>query len=191
MKKLHDLMEGNSLAAHVARTFILVLIISNIVAVILDSYTNIHGQLGTFFSWFEIFSVLVFTVEYVLRVLISPFLYGESYSLKSVIRYIVSPLAIIDLLSILPFYLPFFFSFDLRMIRVFRVFRLIRVLKIERYSRSLDLVVRVLKAKRTDLFMVLIIISTLLLLCGSAMYFIENEVQPEVFRTSSIQPSGH
>ncbi len=181
MRKLLAFLKRHSHLSRALGILLIVLICANIVAVILDSYVELHGRYATFFSTFELFSIAVFTVEYLLRVLASPYLDGDTYSTRSLVRYLVSPMALIDLLAILPFYLPFLFAFDLRMIRIFRVFRLIRILKIKRYSKSLDLIVSVLKAKRTDLFLVFVITSILLLLCGSTMYFLENEVQPDIF----------
>ena len=182
LRKLHELVDGDTKAARFLNCCTATLIIINIVCVILESYTSIYTKYYTIFHVIEIYSIIRFSIEYILRAIVAPYNYdSEKYNPVYIIKYIVSPMAIIDLLSVLPFYLPIVFSFDLRIIRIFRVFRLIRILKIQRYSKSLDLITRVLKSKKTDLIMTLIVIFIMLLLCGSIMYYTENDIQPEVF----------
>ena len=181
LKKIFAWVEGNSRAAKTVNALIVVLIGLNILAVVLDSYQSIHIRHRRLLDLFETVSIGIFSLEYILRVVTSPYKYGERYLARNIGKYLISPLAVIDLLSILPFYLPMLFRFDLRIIRIFRVFRLVRILKIKRYSTSLDLVVRVLKSKKTDLVLTFSVIAVMLLLCGSVMYYVENDVQPEVF----------
>jgi len=181
MKKVYDLFNGDSKISTIINKGIFALISLNIMAVIIDSYKSVNGILEIFLAYFEIFSIIIFSLEYILRVLSSPYKYGNTYKFTNIIRYVLTPLALIDLLSILPFYIPVIIKCDLRFIRIIRVFRLIRVLKIKRYSKSIDLISRVLVKKRTDLIMTIIVIGIMILMSGSIMYFIENEVQPEVF----------
>jgi voltage-gated potassium channel len=181
MKKIYDLFEGHSKKSKIMNSSIAVLIIINITAVILDSYKNIDKAFSTEFYYFEVFSIIVFSIEYLLRVISVPCKYEGKYNPIHICRYIVSPLAIIDLLSILPFYLPLLLKLDLRFIRIIRVFRLIRILKIKRYSKSLDTIIRVFKNKKTDLIMTIVVIGILIILSGSIMFYLENDLQPDVF----------
>lgn len=102
------------------------------------------------------------------------------------LRFIIQPIAIIDLLAIVPFFLPMIFPFDLRFIRMLRLFRMVRLLKIGRYSEVIKKLGRVLEAKREELIITLGIV-LLLLIVSSSLMFYENPVQPEVF--SSILAS--
>jgi voltage-gated potassium channel len=181
MKKLYQLLDGRSKSARILNGSFAILILLNIVAVILDSYQKINIRFSHEFYIFEVFSIVVFSIEYVFRVITAPYKYDGKYSIKNFVRYIISPLAIIDLMSILPFYLPLLLKMDLRFIRIVRVFRLVRIMKIKRYSKSLDIIIRILKKKRTDLAMTVIIIGILLLLSGSVMYYVENDLQPDLF----------
>jgi|GEM_PF-599569 len=106
------------------------LIVCNVFALILQSYEPIFLKFHTFFSWFEVFSVLIFTLEYVDRV--------WAINLKGAKRsnLIVSTFGIIFLLAIQPFYLPMVFPFDLRILRILRLFRLLRIFKLSRFSKS-------------------------------------------------------
>lgn len=81
---------------------VLLLIILNIIVIILESVDIIYNEYGRYFRLFEVFSIVVFSVEYVTRVA-SAFKYGVNNGFK----YIFSFMAIIDLVAILPFYLPF------------------------------------------------------------------------------------
>ena len=182
LRKLHEIVDGDTKLARFLNGCTATLIIINIACVILDSYSSVHNKYFTLFQVIEIYSIIRFSIEYILRAIVSPFNYdNEKYRIKYIIKYMVSPIAIIDLASVLPFYLPIVFVFDFRLIRIFRVFRLIRVLKIQRYSKSLDLITRVLKSKKTDLIMTIIVIAIMLLLCRSIMYYAENDIQPNIF----------
>lgn len=125
--------------------------------------------------------MLVFTLEYGLRLISSPYLYGDRFEVGLLFRYAMSPMAMIDLAAILPFYLPFVFHCDLRLVRIVRLFRLLRLLKFKRYSQSLELMVGVIQSKKVDLIVTFVLISVMLLICGAVMYTLENESQPEIF----------
>jgi len=92
----------------------------------------------------------------------------------------LTPLALIDLLAVLPFYLSFI-STDLRILRILRVFRLLRMVKIARYSQTIQIFGRVLVATRTQLLLTVILMAILLLLASSLMYAVEQQAQPEAF----------
>ena len=110
-------------------------------------------------------------------------LYSKKKSNSSLIiriKYIFSAASIIDLLAILPYYLPFISS-DLRFLKIARVFRLIQLLKIGRYSTSLRNLIKVLKAKKEDLLISFLALIIILVFASSLIYFAENKAQPEVF----------
>lgn len=90
-------------------------------------------------------------------------------------------MAIIDILAILPFYLPMLLKFDFRLFRILRVFRLLRVLKFKRYSKALDIITSVFKNKKAELLLSTLILTIMIFFAGSLMYYAENETQPESF----------
>lgn len=158
-----------------------VLIVLNITAVILESFSNIKTIYNQLFTTFELFSVIVFTAEYSLRVWTADLRFPEKTKQKARIAFIFSGMAIIDLLAILPFYVPLTLRIDLRVLRILRLTRILRVLKLGRYSKSLALIGRVLKRSKADLAVTLFVTFLLLLLASSLMYFVENPAQPDKF----------
>jgi len=162
--------------------FIVVLIILNIVAVIFETVQPLAVRFGPVFRYFEIFSVIVFSIEYILRVWTCTVNARYRSTIKGRIKYVLSPLAVIDLFAILPFYLPILIPFDLRFLRAFRLFRLVRILKIGRYSEAAKLFGKVLKAKKEELVTAAFVIFILLIISSSLLYFVEHEAQPNKFK---------
>lgn len=158
-----------------------VLIVLNIAAVILESFSNIKTTYSHLFTTFELLSVIIFTAEYILRVWTADLRFPKKTKLKARITFIFSGMAIIDILAILPFYVPLTLRIDLRILRILRLTRILRVLKLGRYSKSLALIGRVLKRSKADLAVTLFVTFLLLLLASSLMYFVENPAQPEKF----------
>lgn len=167
-------------ASRIFDIFILMLIALNVVALVLETVQSIYDLAPRFFEAFEIISVLIFSLEYILRIwscTVSP-----SYvtPVRGRLRFAITPLVLIDLFAVLPFYLPFL-GLDFRFIRAVRLFRLFRVAKLGRYSQALQTFGRVFVAKKEELVTTVILLSLLLILASALMYFAEHEAQPEVF----------
>jgi voltage-gated potassium channel len=160
--------------------FLIGLILLNVTAVIAASVQPFGSQYSELLWHFEIFSIAVFSVEYLLRVWSCVEDSRYSHPVKGRLRYMLTPLAIIDLLAVLPFYLSFTAA-DLRVLRILRIFRLLRIAKIARYSQTLQIFGRVLIATRTQLFFTLLLMAVLLVLSSSLLYAVERQAQPEVF----------
>ncbi len=160
--------------------FMILLIISNVLAIILETVASISQAYGDFFFAFEIFSVAIFTVEYVARVwaCTANEAEGLSHPVWGRLRYMSNPMAVIDLLAFLPFYLSAFFGLDLRMLRVFR---LLRLLKLTRYSPALAVIWAVLVGQHKALTAALLVMLTALLFSSSIVYLLERGVQPDKF----------
>ena len=161
--------------------FIITLITLNVVAVILATVERLDSQYQYYFRIFEIFSVSIFTIEYLLRLWVCTINRNFRNSITGRIKYTFTPFAIIDLLAILPFYLPMIIPLDLRFVRAVRFFRLFRLFKLGRYSKALLLLKKVLKEKKEELILVIFVVFLLLIIFSSLMYFIEKEAQPEAF----------
>jgi len=160
---------------------LMTLIVMNVIAVIIETEPSIGGPFQRAFWWFEFISVVIFTVEYILRLYScteSPRYQG---SITGRIRFAATPLMFIDLLAALPFYLPFFFVFDLRVLRILRMLRFVRVLKFGRYSKSLQMIIRVMRNKRTDLVITLTAVLVVLIIASCLLYAAEQHAQPDAF----------
>lgn len=163
-----------------------VLIVLNVFAVMLETVAALEQRYHEVFVAFEFFSVTVFTIEYVLRIWSCTVDPQFAHPVWGRLRYATRPLAIVDLLAILPSLLPYIWV-DLRFIRVLRLLRLMRVLKLGHYSEAVALLVNVLRSRSADLAVMLVVLCMLLVLSSGAIFYAENEAQPEVF--SSIPAS--
>lgn len=161
--------------------FLVTLIILSVTAIILESFAEIKSAYGFGLKWFEIFSIIIFSTEYLLRLWTADLKYPQLSKIGARLKFMYSPMGIIDLLAILPFYLPFFLKLDLRFIRILRILRLLRIFKLRRYSSSLDIIIKILSEKRFELMLSVMFVFVLLIFSASFMYSIENEVQPESF----------
>jgi voltage-gated potassium channel len=101
--------------------------------------------------------------------------------IKGRIRFALNPLAIIDFLAIMPFYLPILLPVDLGFVRAFRLFRLLRLLKLSRYSESMRVLGNVVRSKKEELSICILTGAVLLITSSSIMYFVENAAQPDSF----------
>ena len=161
--------------------FIMTLIVLNVVAVIIETVEDIYLRYQDYFDVFEYFSVIVFTIEYFIRLWACTAKEKYSHPVWGRIRYIFSIEALIDLMAILPFYLPLFFDMDMRVIRLLRLFRLLRIFKLGRYSVAFAMIVKVIEKRKEELMITLTLVLVLMILSSSLMYYIEHEVQPEAF----------
>jgi len=161
--------------------FIMTLITLNVIAVILATVERFNLQYQYYFRIFEIFSVTIFTIEYLLRLWTCTINENYGNPVTGRMRYMLTPFALIDLLAILPFYLPMIIPLDLRFIRAVRLFSLFRLFKMGRYSKAVFILKKVLKEKKEELVLVIFVVFLLLIIFSSLMYFIEKEAQPEAF----------
>lgn len=181
---IYDLLHSRDIdtrTEYYLRMGIAILIGVNILAIILETVPVIERSMGRFFAALEIFSVVIFSAEYLLRLWSAVEIPKYSRPITGRIRYIFSFFALVDLLAVLPFYLHTVVRLDLRFIRGLRLMRLLRLLKLGRYSESLGMLMRVFRSKRDDILVSTFIILLILLLSSSLMYFLEHEAQPEEF----------
>lgn len=150
---------------------------------ILESHVSIRNVYGLYFNFFETVSIYIFSFEYLYRIRLA---YLDN-QLKGVFKYVFSTFGLIDLISILPFFLNQFVKVDGRFLRILRLFRLTRIFKLGRDSSSLKLFVKALRGVRNELKFTLFLSSLAILFSASAIYYLEHEAQPEKF--SSITES--
>lgn len=158
------------------------LIMCNALAVVLETVDPVFAHHRMAFHRFEVFSVGVFTAEYVLRVWSATAKPGYSRPLVDRLRFASRPQTLLDLLAIAPFYVgTVVFAADLRVLRALRLFRFLRLLKLARYSESFDRLARVVENRAGDLLVAVAGTSLLLVVSSSLMYFIERGAQPNAF----------
>jgi len=182
-QKIYYILEpksSNDFSSKIVDLFIQILIVINIISIILSSFKQLE-EYKTWFYIIELVSVIIFTLEYLLRVITATYKYPNEKPIVSIWKFIKSPMAIIDLLAILPFYLPFLIPFELRYLRVLRLTRTLRILKLNRYSQSLQLLGKILNKKKGELFITIFVTLILIIFASSAMYYIEKDFQPDKF----------
>lgn len=166
--------------ARLVDVFLILLISMNVIAVVFESMPEIYKAYGPWFDAFEIFSVTVFTVEYILRVWSAVESRNPRYksSLKGRIRFILSPLALIDLIVLLPFYMSSLIGVDLRMLRALR---LLRAFRLTRYASSMNLLLQVLRDEGPVISAALFVLLMMITVAASITYLAEHKAQPEAF----------
>ena len=157
------------------------LILANVIAVILESMPSLEERFGSTFARFEAFSLIVFTVEYFLRLWTCVEENQYRHPVRGRLSFMRSPFAVVDLAVLLPAYLPGSFLIDFGFARVIRVVRILRVLKLARYSRTLRIFGAVFKAKRPDIALMTLFLGVLVVVASSLMYFMEHPAQPDKF----------
>lgn len=182
-KRVWQIVEKAESGDNISRAFdifILTLIFLNVFAVILGSVQSIQARFTTFLTVFEIVSVIIFTVEYIIRLWSCTADQHFTRPILGRFRFVFKAMSLIDLLAILPFYLPFL-GVDTRFLRVLRLLRILRVAKIGRYYSSLALIKRVFVSRKEELVLTSAIMGLLLVVSSCTLYYCENRVQPELF----------
>ncbi len=185
-KKIYNLLqpgEQESRAEKIVDCFILLLIIINAGIIIADTF-SLPKATKAVFGKIETITVVIFTIEYLLRLWTAEYLYPKLPKGKAYIKYLFSIMAIVDLFAILPFYLPYVFPVNLMVLRVLRVVRLLRIFKVNRYTHSLETIANVFKRKASYLISAIFVLGILMVVSSVLMYSLENPVQPHVFKNA-------
>lgn len=180
--RVFEVLEGGfeTPRARLVNGFIVSLIIVNLVAVVLESDTGLYDVYKPVFWAIEIFSVAIFTVEYLLRIWSwadNP-KYAAYGPVGRRLRFIFSPLGLVDLIAIAPFYLALIFAVDLRYLRLLR---LMRLLKVSHYFHGLDLFIDVLRSEAKTLASAVLTVIMLIVVIAALMFTFEHDAQPEAF----------
>ena len=183
-KRFYDIIEVGSDYDVYSRAYDFVnagAIILNIIASIMYTFEEWRNQYGLPLLFVIHITVAFFAVDYVLRIWTAKFQYKGEKEIFAIWKYVCSTAGIIDLISFLPEYLPFFFpsgGVAFRMVRLIRIFRLFRI---NRYYDSLNVISEVLKSRKQQLISSVFIIVMLMIASSLCMYSLEHEAQPEVF----------
>jgi len=177
-----DVGEKDDRLSRLIDILLIILISLNVLSVILETLPSLQNKYQAFFDNFEIFSVIIFSIEYITRVWCSVENTDKNYAhpLWGRLRYMFTPMALIDLIVILPLYLGLLFTVDLRFMRVLR---LLRVFKLTRYSSSMSLLLQVLADEAKSIGAALFVLCMLIIMASSFIYLAEHEAQPEAFNS--------
>ena len=161
-------------------TALFILILLNITAVCLESIQSVGNKYQKSFYYFEMFSVFIFGIEYLLRVWSAPTRedLGESSSFIKRLKYIFSFTGLVDFIAIIPSIITYFGGLDLRWLRVLR---LLRLLKISNYSSAIEDFFSAIMADWRSFSAALYLVLVALFLSSALMYIAENESQPDKF----------
>ena len=161
--------------------FIILLIVLNVVVVMLETVQSVYVVYKTVFYYFDLVSLVLFSIEYVLRVWTCVHDDRYRHPVYGRLRYMTSPGALIDLLAILPFYLHVFIGFDFRELRIIRLFRLLRLLRLTAYMKAAKLMLNVFRTTFNQLMLSLVLTLFLVVVSSCLVYFSEHTAQPQVF----------
>ena len=188
LQRTYEILEGttNDKITKIFQIFIISLITVNVLVVIIETEESVLDEYGYLFTPFEVFSIIIFTAEYIGRIVVCKLNPKYNNSRFGIIRFLFTPMMLVDLAAILPFFLPFVVA-DVRFIRIIRLLRLFRLFKLARYSDPMQTLGNVFKSKAGDLAVAFFILFIVLIFASSLMYYAENEAQPELF--SSIPSS--
>ena len=181
--KIYKILDGSvhERAARYCEVFIAAVVVLNVVAIILESVHELHEAYEVYFHAFDVVSVMIFSVEYVLRV----WSYGVKYAKeeggawRGRKEYLFSFYGLIDFFGTLPFYLQLLFpGLDLRFLRLFR---LLRIFKLSRYNSALSDLAEAVRTERDSFASAMFLLLISCLLCSSLIYIAEGHLQPDVF----------
>ena len=175
--------ESGNVASRIFDLIIMVFIILSVSTVFITTFDP-PEPIQIWQQRIEIVSVAIFTVEYLLRIWTADLLYPESGFFGSRFKYMLSPLAMIDMMAILPFYLPMILPVDLISIRAVRLVRLLRMFKLNRYSEALASIARVFEHKAREIFASLFFVLILLVVASLLIYYAEHDAQPQQFQNA-------
>jgi len=180
-KKIYHVLQTNRFI----EWLIIWLIVLSVISVFLDTFSNIATSVVNGISIIDNFTMVVFTIEYLLRLWTAPYLYPDLTPRKARLTYICSFMAVVDFLAILPFHLPFFLPhLNIYAFRMVRMIRLLRIFKINRYTHALSSIGKVIRKKAMQLISAIVLVFILLIVASVLMYYVENPVQPDVYKNA-------
>lgn len=163
--------------------FITVVIIINLAAVIFSTYDS-SAPFKKIIDIIELVTVIIFTVEYILRLWTAVYLYPSKKSFVAALFFVFSLSGIVDLLTFFPYYLPVVFPSGVVAFRIFRVIRIFRLFRINQKYDAFNVIIDVLKDKKKQIISSISLVLILMVAASLCMYSLEHDAQPELFKNA-------
>lgn len=182
-KRLFDIIQignKNDMPSRLFDYFITTIILVNLVVTFVLTFTLSEASL-LWLQWVERITMILFTVEYILRLWTADYLYPGKSRGRATLRFVISFYGLIDLLTILPYWLPTETIYGMGVFRIIRVVRIFHLFRVNSQSDAYNVIVSVLREKRKQLASSISIIAILMLSASFLMYSVEHNAQPEVF----------
>lgn len=167
--------------ARMVGAFLFVLIVANAVVVFVSSQPGLDAGWAGAINAFYTFSTVCFMAEYIARVWIADLAFGNCSRAMARVKYVFSPLGIIDFLSFAPNVIAWFIPMTPLLRTLVNVVRLVRLVKISRYMRGLRAIGKVIQKRRHEIVAAFLVLLLLIIVASVIMYEIENPAQPEKF----------
>lgn len=185
-KTIFDIIQpdtGNSVLSRIFDRMITLLILSSVIIVFATTF-SLPSSIQKVLAVFESVASVVFTIEYALRIMTADYLYPKSGKIAARFKYMMSVMAVVDLVAILPFWLPMLFPGTMLGLRAFRLVRILRIFKLNRYFDAMKSLGEVIASKKRELLGSLFFLVILMLISSLLMYSAEHDSQPGVFRNA-------
>lgn len=183
-RRIYEVVEAHEVEDRASWWFkvsIMALIFVSVISVVLETVPWLHDRWGRAFWLFEAGTVLIFTAEYLVRLWVCVEDLRYARPILGRLRWVFSPMALVDLAAVLPFYLPLVAPVDLRMLRALRLVRVARVFELGGYGDTLETVSAVVHDKKEELIVTTCVAIVMLVVFSSLVYFIEHPGQPDKF----------
>lgn len=181
-KRIFDIIQIGKkydFASRAFDVFIVIAIFANISVLCIETFDT-AAEYYDILSTIEMITIVIFTIEYILRIWTAEYLYPDKSKGKAVFHFLISFDGIVDLCTIL----PFFFLSGFVAFRMLRVVRILHLFRINNYYDSFNVITSVLREKKNQLISSIFIILVLMMASSLCMYSAEHEVQPEVFNNA-------
>lgn len=185
-KRIYDIIQignRNDIPSTAFDIFIVVMIFLNLFVTFADTFDECEPLYGLF-DVVELITIIVFTIEYLLRIWTAEYAYPRKKKYKSILCYMLSFYGLIDLFTIFPYFLPYVVPSGIVAFRILRVFRIFRLFKINAQYDAFNVITDVLYEKKNQLFSSMCLILMLMIASSLGMYGLEHNAQPETFKNA-------
>jgi len=181
-KRIHDVFfektPGDNLRKNIDIA-LSILIVASLIGIVLESESSLHEKYRNAFTYLEVLTVAIFTLEYLLRLWSAPPSQPNMAPFKYRLSYAFSFHGLIDLIAIAPFYISFIFPIvDLRFLRLLRI---MRILKLSHYNTAIEDLFSAIHDERRSFTSALYLMSIAIVISSCAMYYAEGRAQPDIF----------
>ena len=185
-RRVYDIIEignTNDIPSRLFDILITIVILASLTATIMMTYEEFRSLKGLLEA-VDLITVIIFTIEYALRLWTSDILYPDRTRAKAMLGFVLSGTGIVDLLTFFPYYLPIVFPAGAVAFRIFRVIRIFRLFKINARYDAFNVIIDVIKEKSKQIFSSVVMVIILMIASSLCMYSLEHEAQPEVFKNA-------